>query len=191
MNITLYCLIVNVLMCFVSQISAYPLPEHRSTALATQASMLYVILFFAPDILQNQQAKMREIVDKHFPDNWVRTKLWLFCSFKCCNTNGDLPDNYQSEQECDRSPLLVVILLTSQCLTLTCLDIRQWARKWKVSNPNLQVVIMHESHVCSKHLFGLPLRMYGMHRTHFDRARLDFLSLVIWSCVFWSSARAT
>ena len=102
-------------MCFVSQISAYPLPEHRSTALATQASMLYVILFFAPDILQNQQAKMREIVDKHFPDNWVRTTVLLFCSFKCCNTNGDLPDNYQSEQECDRSPLLVVILLTSQC----------------------------------------------------------------------------
>lgn len=78
MNISLYCLIVNVLMSFVSQISAYPLPEHRSTALATQASMLYVILFFAPDILQNQQAKMREIVDKHFPDNWVRTKLLLF-----------------------------------------------------------------------------------------------------------------
>ena len=33
--------------------------------------MLYVILYFVPDILQNQQAKMREIVDKHFPDNWV------------------------------------------------------------------------------------------------------------------------
>ena len=187
MNITLYCVIVNVLMCFVSQISAYPLPEHRSTALATQASMLYVILFFAPDILQNQQAKMREIVDKHFPDNWVRTTVLLFCSFKCCNTNGDLPDNYQSEKECDRSPLLVVILLTSQCLTLTCLDIRQWARKWKVSNPNLQVVIMHESHVCSKLLFGLPLRMYGMHRTYFDHTCLDLLSLVIWSCMFWPS----
>ncbi|XP_050401033.2 WASH complex subunit 5 isoform X1 [Patella vulgata] len=54
-----------------NQISAYPLPEHRSTALATQASMLYVILYFEPDILYNQQAKMREIVDKHFPDNWV------------------------------------------------------------------------------------------------------------------------
>ena len=53
------------------KISAYPLPEHRSTALATQASMLYIILYFAPDILHNQQAKMREIVDKHFPDNWV------------------------------------------------------------------------------------------------------------------------
>ena len=54
-----------------NQVSAYPLPEHRSTALATQASMLYVILYFASDILHQQHAKMREIVDKHFPDNWV------------------------------------------------------------------------------------------------------------------------
>ncbi|XP_077991105.1 WASH complex subunit 5-like [Glandiceps talaboti] len=54
-----------------NQISSYPFPEHRSTALGTQASMLYVILYFAPEILHNQQAKMREIVDKHFPDNWV------------------------------------------------------------------------------------------------------------------------
>lgn len=54
-----------------NQIAAYPQPEHRSTAFATQASMLYVILYFQPDILQSQQAKMREIVDKHFPDNWV------------------------------------------------------------------------------------------------------------------------
>lgn len=53
------------------QVSSYPLPEHRSTALATQAAMLYVILYFIPDILHSQQATMREIVDKHFPDNWV------------------------------------------------------------------------------------------------------------------------
>lgn len=53
------------------QITAYPNPDHRSTALATQASMLYVILYFAPELLNNDQAKMREIVDKHFPDNWV------------------------------------------------------------------------------------------------------------------------
>lgn len=54
-----------------NQIVAYPLPEHRSTALATQAGMLYVILYFTPDVLHTQQAVMREIVDKHFPDNWV------------------------------------------------------------------------------------------------------------------------
>ncbi|CAG0896952.1 unnamed protein product [Darwinula stevensoni] len=56
-----------------NQISAYPSPEHRSTALATQASMLYVCLYFAPNILCNQTAKMREIVDKYFADNWVIT----------------------------------------------------------------------------------------------------------------------
>ena len=48
-------------------------------------------------------------------------------------------------------------------------------------NPNLQVVIALASH-------GLPLRMYGMHRTHFsDHARLDISSLAIWSRVFWPS----
>ncbi|XP_067134229.1 WASH complex subunit 5 [Centruroides vittatus] len=54
-----------------NQITAYPFPEHRSTALSTQAAMLYVALYFAPEILNNQQAKMREIVDKFFPDNWI------------------------------------------------------------------------------------------------------------------------
>ncbi|XP_038666102.1 WASH complex subunit 5 isoform X2 [Scyliorhinus canicula] len=54
-----------------NQVSAYPLPEHRSVAFATQAAMLYVILYFEPSILHTQQAKMREIVDKYFPDNWV------------------------------------------------------------------------------------------------------------------------
>ena len=54
-----------------NQVSAYPHPEHRSTALATQASMLYIILYFTPDILADEEATMREIVDKHFPDNWV------------------------------------------------------------------------------------------------------------------------
>ena len=36
-------------------IGEYPNPEHRSTALATQASMIYVMLYFAPEILQNDQ----------------------------------------------------------------------------------------------------------------------------------------
>ncbi|XP_050504849.1 WASH complex subunit 5 isoform X1 [Diabrotica virgifera virgifera] len=54
-----------------SQVSVYPLPKHRSTALANQASMLYVCLFFSTDILHFQTAVMREIVDKFFPDNWT------------------------------------------------------------------------------------------------------------------------
>ena len=54
-----------------NQISAYPQPDHRSTALANQASMIYVILYFMPDVLLKQHSTMREIVDKHFADNWV------------------------------------------------------------------------------------------------------------------------
>ena len=54
-------------------------------------------------------------------------------------------------------------------------------------NPNLEVVITHASHVCSQHSFGIPLRMNRMQRTQFDHARLDPLSLVIWSRMFWLS----
>ncbi|EGG23615.1 hypothetical protein DFA_05749 [Cavenderia fasciculata] len=50
---------------------SFPLPDHRSVALSTQACMLYVILYFTPDVLQNKMSTMREIVDKYFPDNWV------------------------------------------------------------------------------------------------------------------------
>ena len=39
------------------------------------------------------------------------------------------------------------------------------------------------SHVCSQHLFGLPLRMNGMYRMQFDHEHLDLLPLVIWSRV--------
>ena len=52
-------------------VASYPNPDHRSTALGTQAPMLYIALYFAPEILNTDAAKMREIVDKHFPDNWV------------------------------------------------------------------------------------------------------------------------
>lgn len=54
-----------------NQIAAYPFPEHRSTALASQAAMLFVCMYFQPDILHKQSAKMVGIIDKYFPDNWV------------------------------------------------------------------------------------------------------------------------
>jgi len=53
------------------QISSYPLPQHRSVALATQARMLYVLLYFVPKVLEEEPHTMREIVDRHFSDNWV------------------------------------------------------------------------------------------------------------------------
>jgi WASH complex subunit strumpellin len=55
-----------------NQILAYPLPEHRSAALATQACMLYVVLYFAPHILHEEQVTLfpllllSSFVYKHF-----------------------------------------------------------------------------------------------------------------------------
>ncbi|CAJ1424729.1 unnamed protein product [Effrenium voratum] len=49
----------------------YPLPEHRSQALAAQAGLLYVVLFFEPRSLEADFVAMREIVDRHFGDSWV------------------------------------------------------------------------------------------------------------------------
>ena len=46
---------------------------------------------------------------------------------------------------------------------------------------------MHRIYVASVNLFGLRLRMNGMHRMQFDHLCLDFLSLIIWSCMFWPS----
>ncbi|XP_012278891.1 WASH complex subunit 5 isoform X2 [Orussus abietinus] len=66
-------LIIERLRCdeLYNQNLAFPLPEHRSTALANQASMLVVALAFAPNILHNQTALMREVVDRFFPNSWV------------------------------------------------------------------------------------------------------------------------
>ena len=84
--------------------------------------MLYVILFFAPDILQNQQAKMREIVDKHFPDNWVRelinsgltltvTLVRLF-STNCPTLNLKLDTNDFDSKEMFRLPYILSTLIS-------------------------------------------------------------------------------
>ena len=48
----------------------------------------------------------------------------------------------------------------------------------------LLLYITLASHVVSQHSFGIPVRMYGMHRTQFDHACLELSSLVIWSSVF-------
>lgn len=51
--------------------TAFPDPAMRSTRLAAQASMLYVILWFDPETLKSNQSAMRQVVDRHFCDNWV------------------------------------------------------------------------------------------------------------------------
>ena len=69
-------LVRNVVGCLITddvyrQSSAFPTVDQRSIRLSRQASMLYVVLFFDPIVLKEEEARLREIVDKYFYDNWV------------------------------------------------------------------------------------------------------------------------
>ncbi|KAK9792689.1 hypothetical protein WJX73_001305 [Symbiochloris irregularis] len=54
-----------------NQVGHWPAPEHRTSALAYQASLLYLALYFVPHVLHQDTALMRTLVDKHFADSWV------------------------------------------------------------------------------------------------------------------------
>lgn len=56
---------------FCAQMKEWPNPDHRSTALQSQAAMVFVVLFFVPEVLHKEGATMREIVDKHLSHSWV------------------------------------------------------------------------------------------------------------------------
>lgn len=71
-----------------NQLSSYPNPDHRSTALAGQAAMLFVCLFFKPKTLNEEFTIMREIVDKFFSDNWVI--IWLLKFISTTNKKNHL-----------------------------------------------------------------------------------------------------
>jgi len=77
------------------------------------------------------------------------------------------------------------ILLTGTPLQVQMTVLLQATRG--AHNPNLQfsITLALHVHVCSKHLFGLPLRTNGMHKMQSDHVFLDYLSLIIWSRAFW------
>mmetsp|Transcript_22494 Transcript_22494/g.33658 ORF Transcript_22494/g.33658 Transcript_22494/m.33658 type:complete len:250 (+) Transcript_22494:119-868(+) len=67
----------SVIECLVSdelytnQGFAFPSYEHRSSKLSQQAAMLVVVLFFHPQIMEQNLSLMRQAVDKFFHDTWV------------------------------------------------------------------------------------------------------------------------
>ena len=119
---------------------------------------------------------------------YLLNRLWAHCTglvvlCKECLTTGD-PGwiSVTFKEKVMAQLLLRYVLICTGGNFITSLRVTRGAR-----NPNLQVVITHASHVCSQHLFALSLRMNGMHSTWFDHSRLDLLSLVIRSHVFWPS----
>eukprot|EP00803_Ostreobium_quekettii_P004137 evm.model.scf_385.1 EVM.evm.TU.scf_385.1 scf_385:2889-12069(-) len=54
-----------------SAIPHYPNPSHRTTALSTQASYAFVLLFYVPQILHRDAGIMQKVVERFFSDRWV------------------------------------------------------------------------------------------------------------------------
>ncbi|KAL7714841.1 Strumpellin [Entamoeba marina] len=50
---------------------SFPLPQHRSAALAAQGSLLAMILFLSPKTLTTNISFMNEVVNKFFGDCWI------------------------------------------------------------------------------------------------------------------------
>ncbi|EMD45557.1 strumpellin, putative [Entamoeba histolytica HM-3:IMSS] len=50
---------------------SFPLPDHRSSALSAQGSLLTMILFLSPQTLNNNISFMNEVVNKFFGDCWI------------------------------------------------------------------------------------------------------------------------
>ena len=51
--------------------TSYPSSAHRSVALTTQVSMIFMSSFFISNLLNEEMTRMREIVDKNFLNNWI------------------------------------------------------------------------------------------------------------------------
>jgi hypothetical protein len=58
------CDLGGVLLLCVHVSSVFPEPEHRSSALSQQASILYVALCFVPGILHESKPMMREVLNE-------------------------------------------------------------------------------------------------------------------------------
>ncbi|KAK9819738.1 hypothetical protein WJX72_001772 [[Myrmecia] bisecta] len=63
-----------------AQLDHFPNPEHRSFALSHQASCVYLLLFYVPQVLHKDPALMRVLVDKHFSDSWMVPWAPGFCA---------------------------------------------------------------------------------------------------------------
>ena len=98
-----------------------------------------------------------------------------FLQTTICSISGSINDSRRANRFPSTITIFLFILLFLSSLRAPVV----------ASKPNLQVVITHARHICRQHSFGLPLRMIGMHIMQCDHARLDLLSLVIWSRVFW------
>ena len=100
------------------------------------------------------------ILSTHTGHTWNKKKI---------STHNPHPQPFSSTQN---TPKPTVNLYNTNIYQYI-LQLLLWPNR-KAGNPNLQVAVMHVWHVCSQHLFGLPLRLYRMHRTQSDHAHVTF-----------------
>jgi WASH complex subunit strumpellin len=156
------------------QVGAYPSAEHRSHALSNQAVILYVVLFFIPNYLELENSKMREIVDKHFSDNWI---ISIYMGY-----TSDLLDSWKDFKAAKNALAITINLDTVKGLKKNfhqkLLELNEKLKKflyeglinedYVLDNINMLLNIMRESNVI--------LRWLLLHRTTTTKKYRDIIN---------------
>ena len=158
------------------QVAAYPSSEHKSSALANQGAMLYVVLFFNVEYLINEGNKMREIVDKFFLDNWV---VPFYLGFIVDLTEQWAP--YKAAKSC----------LATYTMNISSLQTLQQKRLQKMQKVNEQLnqlltegiltdeyILLHLSKLLHVMRDGnVVLRWFLLHRLSHEKKVLDIITV--------------
>ena len=150
-----------------------------------QAAMIYVILFFHPDILHNQQGIMRQIIDKYFQDRWIiplhieltanLTEKWS--SFKAANLilSSILDTNLITRKSTEYGTKLRSIIIPAGLLSIDSLG--DYGKLIFEYNHVLKWLILHSVDSGGKKVVNLPQIVQSSSRFSARDLFVDFVKI--------------
>ncbi|KAE9554597.1 hypothetical protein FO519_002157 [Halicephalobus sp. NKZ332] len=163
-----------------------------------QSAMIYVILFFHPDILHNQQGTMRQVVDKFFQERWIiplhieltanLMEKWVF--FKSANfvLNSVLDSSVITRKSTEFGSKLRSMVIPGGLLNID--NLGEYGKLVFEFNFYLRWLILHSADPGGKKISNLPQIVQNSSRFSSDELFSNFVKISQFehkfrqSCVF-------